>query len=398
VNRLDERFGRVARLVAGARDLLDARPRDGTPPAPIVERGWSSFLASLSDGALDALESRGLAAEWPEGAPESLRALIAEARRATEMPRLYPGAVEPRRLRSRESARKQRQVDAFTAMVGPLAARSRRVVDVGAGHGHLTRAVAERLSVPVLGLERDRDLAARARTLGDEGTTFAVTDVLRDGLPLCADDCVIGLHACGELGDEMVVQAAAHGAAIALVGCCLQKRRQEVRRMLSVDDSTGEALDLPKAVLGLSNLTARDEGVEATRAENLAARARRLALRKLLEEHVAPLRPGAEIDGLNRRVAQRDLTTLVTRAFSRRGLPIPSTTAIGRAAAWAEVHHARMRRFALPRSMLARALEVLVLLDRARHLERRGYRVTVGELFPETISTRNLALGAELSG
>ena len=394
---LEARFSGVASLIAGARDLLLSRPRDGTPPEPVAARGWAPFLEAMTDDALDALESRGLAAEWPEGAPSSLRALIEEARTVTAMPGLHEGAVEPRRLRVRESARKQLQVDAFTAVVAPLAARSERVVDVGAGHGHLTRAVAERLNRPVLGLERDEQLAARARTLGDEGATFAVTDVLRDGLPLRAGDCVIGLHACGELGDEMVVQAAACGASIALVGCCLQKRRQTVRRSLSREAGGNDALDLPRATPGLSNLTARDVGVETTRAENLAARARRLALRHLLEEDGAPLRPGAEIDGLNRRVAQGDLPTLVQRAFSARGRPAPHAGAIAAADAWAAVHHARMRRFALPRSMLARALEVFVLLDRARYLESRGYRVTVGELFSPSVSARNLVLVARLS-
>jgi hypothetical protein len=382
--------------VAGARDVLDARPRDGTAPAPLVERGWDAFLESLDDDTLDRLESRGLSADWPAGVPSSLRTLIEDARAATELPVLGDGVVVPqlplRPLRLRESTRKRDQVEAFTTLVAPLARSATRIVDVGAGHGHLTRAVAERFSLPVLGLERDDELTHRARTLGDERTTFAVTDVLRDGLPLRPGDCVIGLHACGELGDEMVLHAAKHGAAIALVGCCLQKRRQPVRRALCPEPSLGGALDLPRTTLGLSNLAAGDEGVEATRMENLAARERRLALRHLLERDGGPLRPGAEIEGLNRRVAHGDLTNLVHRAFRVRALPPPSDAAIDEAAAWARTNHARMRRFALPRSMLARALEVLVLLDRARHLETHGYEVTVGELFPATVSTRNLAL------
>jgi hypothetical protein len=42
--------------------------------------------------------------------------------------------------------------------------------------------------------------------------------------------------------------------------------------------------------------------------------------------------------------------------------------------------------------LLARVLEVFVLLDRARHLEERGYDVTAGTLFPVEASARNLAL------
>jgi hypothetical protein len=48
----------------------------------------------------------------------------------------------------------------------------------------------------------------------------------------------------------------------------------------------------------------------------------------------------------------------------------------------------------LPRALLARALEVYVLLDRAMVLERGGFVVRVGTAFPVDVSARNLALVA----
>ena len=44
--------------------------------------------------------------------------------------------------------------------------------------------------------------------------------------------------------------------------------------------------------------------------------------------------------------------------------------------------------------MLARVLEVFVLLDRALYLEERDFEVTVGALFPKSISARNLVFTA----
>jgi SAM-dependent methyltransferase len=177
----------------------------------------------------------------------------------------------------------------------PLAARARIVVDVGSGHGHMTRDLADRIPAPIRGLERDPSLADRARALssGMPGTSpdFAVTDVLRDGLALSEGDCVVGLHACGELGDLMVASVArCRSATVALVGCCAQKRRQPTRAPLFTDAGLSEGLELPRALLGLSNLAAGDDGVEATRAENLAARERRLALNRLLSDGLPPLR------------------------------------------------------------------------------------------------------------
>jgi SAM-dependent methyltransferase len=310
----------------------------------------------------------------------------------------FPGpGGSPGPARRGETPRKRAQIDAFGRLVTPLATRATRVLDVGSGHGHLTRELASQLGLPVIGLERDPALAGRARSLSPGASpSFAVTDVLREGLTLSGGDCVIGLHACGELGEMMVTSVArSRGVMLALVGCCLQKRRQASRAPLGVpDDALAGVLDLPRSLLGLSNLAARDEGVEATRAENLAARERRLALNRLLSEGRVPVRLGAEIEGLNRRAAQRDLSLLVARAFALRGRPVPSPETIGEAAAWARVEHARARRLSVPRALLARVLEVYVLLDRAVHLEDHGLRVEVGVLFPASVSPRNLALVA----
>ena len=418
------RWEAAVRLVTEHRDLLDARPGGGGKgpgkqsramadvPGALVTRGWASFLLALDDDELAALEIGGHDAAWPSRTPPSLVALAAAARHVCTLPMVGEAAPAPAPTsgdviarvppRRHETPRKRAQIDAFARVILPLATSAERVIDVGSGHGHLTREIAERIARPVIGLDRDDGLAARARSLPSTASpSFAVTDVLREGLTLTAGDCVVGLHACGELGDVMVESAARSGAAIALVGCCLQKRRASSRAPLCVgpfDDATARgALDLPRSVLGLSNLTARDEGVEATRAENLAGRERRLALHRLLEGDGAILQLGAEIGGLNRRAAQHELPLLVARAFASRGRPAPSAAAIEEAASWAREQHAEVRRLSLPRALLARVLEVLVLVDRARYLEERGRDVTIGLLFPPNVSARNLVLASAVS-
>jgi len=392
------RWGEAARLIADNRDVLDARPGEepaNESPASLLSRGWSSFLLSLDDAQLAALEVLGHEASWPAGTPASLVQLARAAREVCAIP-LLMSAGPSRPARRAETPRKRAQIDAFAQLIMPLALRAKRVLDVGSGHGHLTREIASQLALPVVGLERDVSLAGRARTLSKAASpSFAVTDVLRDGLPLLEGDCVIGLHACGDLGDAMVTGVARCDASIALVGCCLQKRGALSRAPLCAPPpGLAEALDLPRALLGLSNLTARDDGVEATRTENLAGRERRLALHRLLAAREPTLRLGAEIDGLNRRAAQQALPLLAARAFAVRGLPAPSPAAIEEAARWAHAQHARSRRLALPRTLLARALEIHVLLDRALYLEECGFSVTIGALFPAAVSARNLALVA----
>lgn len=391
-------------LIRGSLDLLEDRLDGSGEGQALATRGWREFLLGFDDAQLDAIECRGLEATWPEHTPASLCALLALTREVCALPRLdlidVNGAAASTKARRHEAPRKQAQIDAFARLALPLTMRARRVLDVGSGHGHLTREIAARLGaegapssvLSVVGIERDPLLAARARALASPSAiTFATTDVVRDGVPLTSDDCILGLHACGELGDAMAAAAARVGAAVVLVGCCLQKRRSDARAPLA--SGTGAAA-LPRAMLGLSNLTLRDDGVEAPRAENLAARERRLALRWLLERAGERVAFGAEIKGLNRRAAHLELSALVTRAFASRELPLPTAQAIDDASAWARVHHARARRLQLPRTILARALEVHVLLDRALHLEQRGHPVTVGLAFSAAVSARNLALVA----
>jgi hypothetical protein len=395
------RWETAARLVADHRDLLDGRPGagGGDPPSALVSRGWTTFLLSLDDDELAAIETYGHEAKWPRRTPPGLRAILERAGEVCALPS-FSTPIGPLRLaRKGETPRKRAQVDAFVRLVAPLAVHAPRVVDVGSGHGHLTREIALQMAPMVIGLERDPMLAGRARTLSPSASPeFVVTDVLRDGLALAAGDCVVGLHACGELGDVMVTSVArcarSLGVTLALVGCCLQKRRQPSRRPLRTDRGVTESLDLPRPLLGLSNLAAGDHGVEATRTENLAARERRLALNRLLSEPGGSLRLGEEIDGLNRRSAHGDLGVLVARAFALRGRPMPSRPAIDEAASWARVEHARARRLSVPRALLARVLEVYVLLDRAAYLEQRGLSVEIGALFPAAVSPRNLALVA----
>ncbi len=138
--------------------------------------------------------------------------------------------------------------------------------------------------------------------------------------------------------------------------------------------------------------------MEASRLENLRARERRLALHRLLREAGVDLPLGAEMEGLNRRAAHASIELLVARAFARRRLELPSPAAIETASRWAAAHHARMRRLALPRSLLGRVLEVFVLLDRAHHLETHGFDVSIGVLFPTAVSARNLVLLARPHG
>ncbi|MCA9604634.1 MAG: methyltransferase, partial [Myxococcales bacterium] len=200
-------------------------------------------------------------------------------------------------------------------------------------------------------------------------------------------DLVVGLHACGGLGDALVRAAAASGAAVLLVPCCPQKIEGEVRAPLS---RSGRPLD--RTLLGLANLAQATAAGTSVR-EAAHRRGIRHALRLLLADAGVETRPGDESRGINRKQFRRALADVAPQAFARRGLPAPSAAAVREAETRAAREHAAMRRLALPRTMLARPLELAVVLDRAAALEEGvGEPPEVFEAFEASVSPRNLVI------
>ncbi len=138
--------------------------------------------------------------------------------------------------------------------------------------------------------------------------------------------------------------------------------------------------------------------MEATLDATLAAREARYALHRLLRERGVDLAPGEEMRGINRRRAHAGLAVIAAQALSLRGLPAAGEAEIERHAAEARRSYAQVRRLSLPRSMLARLVEIAVVLDRAAALEESGHQVRVATLFERAVTPRNIALFASREG
>lgn len=388
------RHARASALLASVRDIIDVRPAGAEVPAWCAARGWTEFLAALSDEVVHACERDGLARHLPSlpSAPPDLVALARELCDVTDLTALQaplPGDVSHHGA----SPRKRAQVAAFESLAACVSAGCARVVDVGSGHGHLTRHLSRALALPAEGWERDPALVATATALTrGEDARFVTVDVRAMTDPLRATDLVVGLHACGALGDLAVQRAAEAGASVVLLGCCLQKREGDRAPLAPPAGVDPAALTLPHAVLGLGNARDGDEGVEDDLATRTLARVHRDALRALLRGAGVALAAGEEMRGVNRRRATASLDELVSHAFSLRALTAPPAAAIARALDRARADYERARRFALPRWMLARLIEVWVALDRAAHLSGAGYAAEALAAFETSVSPRNVAV------
>jgi hypothetical protein len=380
-------------------DIVEQRVDEALVPSWCSSRGWTDYLLALSEQDLARCEAQGLAvvAESLAFIPPSLRELASRVRQASELPALDAPSVTQNQDFRGVSRRKQQQLSALLGALSPLVVPARRIVDVGAGSGHFTRLSARHFSREALGLERNPERVERAssRERADVGAAFVaqfeVVDAFRDGLALRIDDLAIGLHACGELGDALVRAVASSGADLALVSCCLQKISTPQRSALS-QAASGFALN--KDTLGLSNLTSQAFGVETSIERTMQAREARFALRQLLCARGLEVAPGAEMQGINRRQAHAGLAQLAARALAQRGLPPASDAELAAREREAALHFHVVRRLSLPRNMLARVVELSVVLDRAAHLLEHGYQVRVATLFERAVTPRNISLFA----
>ncbi len=382
----------VGGLLREVTDVLAERVHEPTPPAWAERRGWSAFLLRLDDAALERCEHGETASELAAhpDAPASLRALAEQILHSTRVADA-PSEAEVQPLR-RASERKRRQVASLGALVRQWAPRAARVVDLGAGHGHFTREMAEALGLDALGIEERAHVVANANALTEtERVRFVTQDALAAPITLAGDDLVVGLHACGALGDALVQAAAEARAGVLLVSCCPQKIPNDARAPLS---RLGAALGLTiaRGHLGLANMaTLAQGGVDS--AEVMERRRRRYALFLLLRDAGVPLRPGDEMEGIHRRHLRRPLEALAERAFAVRSLPPPSPASLADARARAAREHPLVRRLGVPRTMLGRLLELALVLDRATHLEERGGEPPeVRAAFDRQASPRNLAI------
>ena len=400
VDYLLGRFGAILDVMADARDIVDGRVGEAVVPAWCASRGWDSYLLGLSARDLAECETTG-PARWfadASSAPASLRDLARRVTVSVAVPDLGSRTLEDQLRMTSVRERKRIQVFALVAALRQIAQRKARVVDVGCGAGHLTRTVAERWGRGALGVERNHDLIEQARTLAElANVQFQELDVFQGELKLEPDDFVVGLHACGEVADVALQAAVSANASVAFVSCCLQKLRGDTRVPLS---RLGEArgLAMGRDVLGLSNLSSRQQGVEVSLEETMGARRVRHALRLLLQSRGLQLEPGDEMRGLNRRRARHGLESIAPDALSMRGLPPATPAELHECEHRAREQFEVIRRLSLPRNLLARLVECAIVMDRAAFLRENGYEVAVATVFDEEVSPRNLVVVGEGTG
>ena len=148
-------------------------------------------------------------------------------------------------------ADKFRQIQKFTELLSHLVAESDfpadrplQIVDMGAGKGYLTFALAELLGdrAVIRGIEARPDLVALCNRIAREtgcGDRLGFSAGAIADTPLAACDVLIALHACDTATDDALARGIAAGARLLVVAPCCQK---ELRPQLAAPPVLADAL------------------------------------------------------------------------------------------------------------------------------------------------------------
>ncbi|XP_061333939.1 methyltransferase-like protein 25B [Pezoporus flaviventris] len=458
-----QRAADIVRLLSLYRPLLDACVIDffaeglwAQLPPP-----WQTALGSAAPPHLARLlggpEPGGPGPLWPL----SLLAFAAAAR-ALSFPRGPPGAAprppcQSRRLhpllRRHVKPKKQHEIRRLGKLLQRLsqATGCTRVVDVGAGQGHLSRFLAFGLGLSVTAVEGDGRLAGAAerfdrellrelhkaggaaphpRRRGPPRSRSALTPRGPQHIPGRLDPAlpwgefllppdppapaarnplggpggaadgarvlVTGLHACGDLSPALLRHFARSPsvAAVASVGCCYMKLSTPPGYPLSAWVSA-----LPGHELSYRARESACHALEQYR-DRLAGggspRLRAHCYRAVLETLIRGARPGLRRPGVQ---TVKKAHALSFPQYARLGLPrvgldpasIPlDSDAVG---TMLEQQHKVVAFFSLT-LLLAPLVETLILLDRLLYLRERGFHCALVPLFDPRFSPRNLVLVA----
>lgn len=361
--------------------------------ARLIPESWFEFGAcSALSAQFEAAQGRG-ASE----VPADLRSWVALARELCEF-ELECEPVPLRREFDRElTPKKRHEIESLLGFLRSRLKSGSKVLDIGGGVGHLARHLALELGCSVVSVDRDAVLQRDGQAVlsqwpwRDEGLSVRFVRGEFPEVSVAGCGWTIGLHTCGALAwrhlqHHVEYPVEARGSVLN-VGCCYEKlnaasetQRSELARKHPLA-WTQEALFL-----------ANRGGVERT-AEGFEFQQRVMRYRFTLQELLR--HEGlSEIDSVGAAPDQAyrgDFANYVRSRSVARELVL-SDAAMEDFFRTSAPRVERMRFASLLRNILARPLEVAIVLDRAAYLQERGVEARVVRLFDPAISPRNLGV------
>ena len=389
------------RLVALTSWLREHRPLWRVRPFVDQAVPWAgdypaleSWLLSRSSEEVARIE----AGDAISGQPALFTTLLEQKQRLIGVCDGVGSGVDPAGRMPSVRLRKSAQIAALTKLSAPLVDGPglEHVIDWCSGKGHLGRSIGAVTDTGLILVERDAALCKDGERLAAEaGLACRVLnlDVLKEdmSLSLPSRGLLVGLHACGSLGERLLnVAVDTAQSSVVYAPCCYHRGYMEGPYTPLSTRARDLELGLIWSDLRLPTL---DEAVASPRKRVRRHReqAWRLAVDALVREATGrdvytPLGPApkAWLAG--------SFGEFARRLTSRAALPLPTTWSADAAQALGWQRAKSARALGALRSVFRRPLELWLVLDRALYLSERGYSVDVVRFCEARITPRNLVI------
>lgn len=344
-----------------------------------------------------------------EHAPESLQTWVDTLREIGRVPLGgMPQKINPPWTRDL-TPKKKHEIESLLSHFKTLIAPVEGVLDIGGGAGHLARHLARELRCPVESIDRDPVLQDKARRILEKPPwrhasmhsvrfkTGEFSDVEYPD-PVDPGHWAVGLHTCGPLAWSHL-KLVARGYSVLNVGCCYEKLNVH-REIECSERARRSSLPWTEEALYL----AERGGVYRTQEDfefQQRMQGHRFSLHQLLlQQGVDPDRAQA-VGSAGRAVYEDRFSSYVQdrRHHSsdlRRALSSLSDRACEDFFQQVGPRVEKMRFIAYLRNLLARPVELAILVDRAMFVEERmplqDHGVRLIQFFDPVLSPRNVAL------
>ncbi|WP_417537171.1 methyltransferase [Marinomonas sp.] len=291
--------------------------------------------------------------------------------------------------------RKWSQIQAFVSHTP----ESNQYVEWCAGKGHLGKLLAYQNNAAVHSVEWQKTLCdegqQEAKKIGIK-QVFTQADVLKHqgAFALKEAECVVALHACGDLHKVLLQQAsAAKTKQICMSPCCYHLTQDEQYQPLS-NLAKHSSLILRKADLKLAVKEVATAGAREQRLKQLE-----LTYRLGFDAWQRSARQQEEylpVPSIQKALLNQGFDAFCQWAAEQKGLsdliahtPFEDFESIG------QTRYQQVQKLEAISQLFRPALEHWLVLDRAMYLKEKGYHVEIGKFCEKSLTPRNWMIRAE---
>ena len=291
------------------------------------------------------------------------------------------------------------------------------VVDFGGGVGYLAQTLAHYHQIPTLSIDSDAELQssgvarqhkvksardaesaadveylhADCRDIGTESADAAPEQFSQDRI---ANRLFFGLHTCGDLAQHQLETAVRNHAPVVLnFGCCYYKMAKTELFLSDAARQDCGTVKLNAAALTLATRSPRPTQAAFESSKRVKSFRYLIHLYQYHELGTAKFMP---LGSSHRNLYSQPFEVYAAEQLSRLGAD-PLLHSADRLRSFADdpgnqLLVRKMMAANIIRSLTARCLELVVLLDRAMYLEEQGYRAELAEYFDPLLSPRNIGI------